>query len=224
MYALDSFEDVQMRLDGTVALYGTTPVYVQVMRGRAGDDVNTVLITSIRDRGKKYNRSPIKTTDKDFHVSGFPCGFVNAVPQKKMTPHTTLVQRAPVRQQRQALSPSSLRAYFLASGSMRSDIFYMDDIIGHTGFADMMEDTYPNWQFCVAKVQEFAASGASVAFARDWAVCAGSAVGHISLWYQTTPVGRFSEKRKQFLVSTDTAGLSFVLPDLDKLNLPYVIE
>lgn len=225
MYALDSFEDVQMRLDGTIALYNGVPVYVSapLRRGSTSETVNTVMITSIHDKGKSINKT-ISSMDKDFSVSGFRQGFVNSPPSKKTPPYTGYLRRMPLRQQKQALSPASCSMTLLSAGYTRTSALYIEDIPGHVGLADMLRGTYPTWQHVLAKVQEFAMQGSSMAFANDWAVMSTGSVKQIDLWYQLQRVGRYSDKRKKFLVSVDIPGMSFVLPELETLGLPHVIE
>lgn len=224
MYALDSFEDVQMRLDGTIALYEGIPVYVTVPARRgAVDNVNTVMITSIHDKGKSIQKN-ISSTEKAFVVSGFLQGFVNSPPAKKTPPFTGYLRRMPMRQQKQALSLASCTMTLLASGMTRTSGLYNEDVPGHVGLADMLKGTYPSWQHVLAKVQEFAMQGSSMAFANDWAVMSTGSVQQIDLWYQLQRVGRYSDRRKKFLVSVDIPGMSFVLPELEKIGVPHVIE
>lgn len=221
MYQLDTYEDLVMRLDKTVCLYKGIACYVTVRR-RADGNLNTVAVSSIRDKGKTLT-TDVRTDDKDFFVSGFSGGFLNTRFGKGQSPTTYYMARPPARQQRQGFSFTHITLDMLGLpnlGGAPAEDFQLQH---NVGLADLFENTYPNHRHVLAKVLKEQGKSASMAFARNWALWA-ERPGDIRLFYQTLPVGRYSIKNETFIVNTDLAGLSFVLPELTELGINYAIS
>lgn len=222
MWTVDTYEDLHMRLNGTAGLYDGVAVMIEVRRQPAGSDVNVVTINSIRDGGRSISKI-ISSQDPKLNVNKFNNGFMNCNLGRQDSPYTIFLRRAPLRQQRQAFSLRVCSGFGIYGTGIVPNAPVSDyDIAGNVGLCDLLEDSYPQWKQVRAKVSGLRNEKAAMAFSRDWALQTGE-MGALNLWYQTTCVGYFSDKKSLAVINSDISGLSFVITDLDRLGIPYTV-
>lgn len=178
----DTVQDARAKLQGTLAYYGDTSVYIHEITEYLPDPNANVLgmrcrLNWLTDMTAK--RQTVDITDLKFRYMEFNIGYINAYQ------YATWFFRMPFRQYRQGLRNDQCQ-FRDESGLWRNINVNQAHILGataETGF--MMEDKYPSFEEALKGVRDKTAI--KIAFHRDFAISQDGLRGEIVLEHKGIP-------------------------------------
>jgi len=196
----DSYEEVHMRLQGTVVRYDGEPVYVSNVT--QGDDgvprihiMNLPVILNGREEVNEDNKVTRKVVNsRHFDFEPFLLGYAN------LKYGACFLSRAPVRKYKQGLSSGNLTD---AQGRLSFKAALADP-----GFKDALKNEYPPRSVATEMAKD---KSITVAFCREFAVEYNS-LGYFLLHYRGAPCA-FSEDGYVFKLPEQFKYLSEVLQE-----------